>query len=208
MAKLYQGARGLTNGIYALYFDGTDKACPDILQSKGDFVDPLTRQAIEDTISLVGSRHITLAGMDLRHLEDLANMNLEGANFNETRLDGINFSGANLKGAKFDSAMIRGAMLEKAELQGANLFKADLRKADLSGAFLQKAYLGSANLQDAIFHEADLTEANLQFADMRGADLREAIVTSIDLKGVRYDEHTIWPEKLDPRLVGAVYARR
>jgi len=38
--------------------------------------------------------------------------------------------------------------------------------------------------------------------------LSNTIMTGVLLNGARYNEKTVWPEKLDPRLVGAIFERR
>ena len=90
-------------------------------------------------------------------------------------------------GAKADlcDADLRDAHLCDANLRGTHLRDADLRGAHLCGADLRDADLYGANLCDA-----DLYGANLCDADLRGADLR----------GVRYNEQTVYyamqcPEK-------------
>ena len=171
-------------------------------------MEAITRQTIEETAVLVGSKSVTLAGQDLRDIDDLSKINLEGANLSESRLDKVNLEGAKLKGAKFDSAHLRKTSLKEAELQETSFYRADLRDADFSDCLLQKTYLGSANLQGAILVRANLTEANLHFADLRGADLSEAIIIGINLNGARYNEKTQWPDKLVPELVGAIFERK
>ena len=62
---------------------------------------------------------------------------------------------------------------------------------DLEGAARTGATLTGANLEGA-----KLARANLKGADLRGANLTEA----------QYDQHTTWPEWIDPEQAGANFS--
>ncbi|MSP14949.1 MAG: tetratricopeptide repeat protein, partial [Chloroflexi bacterium] len=76
----------------------------------------------------------------------------------------------------------------------------DLSGAGLAGALLNAKNLAGWRLAGADLSRAQLRAADLQHADLRGANLREADLRGADLTGVLYDEQTLWPEDLPPRL--------
>jgi uncharacterized protein YjbI with pentapeptide repeats len=47
--------------------------------------------------------------------------------------------------------------------------------------------------------------APLLWTDLHTSTLIEANLQGADLRGVRYNEHTIWPDGFDPMAAGAIY---
>jgi hypothetical protein len=109
---------------------------------------------------------------------------------------------ADLRDADLTGANLQNARLPGANLRQATLVSATLALTNLSDVDLQRAHLVGAALQHANLHGADLREADLRQADLRGANL-----ISVKLTGARYDAHTRWPQRFDPRRHGAVKAR-
>lgn len=131
---------------------------------------------------------------------NLTKANLAGVNLQRGNLNRINLGHANLERARFleselIGAILQGACLERAKFQkatllGANLQGANLRKADFYGVDLIKTNLEEADLTGTHLPEADLGGANL-----KGANLINANLTDTNLKNIRFDEHTLWPNK-------------
>lgn len=92
----------------------------------------------------------------LREVEDLAGMDLAGAELNQANLSGMNLFDANLSGAQ-----LVGADLSGCDLTGADLSHADLTRANLSAARLWHANLKGAKLVEADLKDADLWQARL-----------------------------------------------
>ncbi|MBN1878097.1 MAG: pentapeptide repeat-containing protein [Anaerolineae bacterium] len=166
---------------------------------------------------------ISLAEVNLTSI-NLVEANLVGANLVEANLQGANLTGANLSraaliranlvGAKLGwSLLIKanmlgvemgGATLAGAELRGANLHSAHLgmanmRRASLEAVNLEKANLLGVHLESALLTGANLTDANLLWTNFSGARLDMVILT-----GATYNQHTQWPEDIDPAEKGAV----
>jgi uncharacterized protein YjbI with pentapeptide repeats len=144
---------------------------------------------------------------------DLANLNLEHANFNGTRLAYAIFDGSSLLHATFCGALLshatfRSASLHDADLSSAwandlvaqeaalyrsNLSGADLRNGDftgaraheavMSGATLWRAKLVGCELYRADLRGADCWCANLENAELSGALLEGTNLSGADLKG-------------------------
>jgi uncharacterized protein YjbI with pentapeptide repeats len=148
---------------------------------------------------LVGAK---LARADLTRADlggaDLTGANLWSANLGLVDLSGADLTGANLPWADFVGAKLARADLVDADLTGAKLWAAKLSGADLSGADLPGADLTNADLPGADLSGADLSGANLSGANLSDANLSDANLSRADMRGVRYDDTTVWPEGFDP----------
>lgn len=144
----------------------------------------------------------------------LAEANLSRSNLTQADLSQANLQGASLGWADMNRSILRDANLREANLMGANLKYADLTGADLtdailngaglqyanlSGANLSKADLNWAELNGAILIQTNLSQANLGWVNLSGADLSGA-----DLQGVKYNEHTKWPDGFAIEEAGGV----
>ena len=132
---------------------------------------------------------------------DLKGMNLAGLTLKGANLVRADLTAANLAGTDLSSDPAVLATPEKpaapghsAFLQGVNLCRAVLTAANLTSA-----YLVNANLTGA-----DLTTTRLNGAVLNGADLSEATLPSDAaskdkfLKGVHWDQNTVWPKGFEP----------
>jgi len=153
---------------------------------------------------------VKLNGANLNHA-DLRGADLRGASLIDASLSDANLRHANLSGSDLSDADLSDANLRHANLSGSDLSRADLSRANLSRAnlndvILRFVSLSDADLNDADLSDADLVDADLVDADLRGADLRGADLSDADLRGVMYDESTIWPTKgFDAAARGAVF---
>jgi uncharacterized protein YjbI with pentapeptide repeats len=139
-----------------------------------------------------------LGGADLSDA-DLRWSDLRWANFSpgtslrRAELGGANLGGAGLHGANLGNANLKGAKLSGANLTGTNLAGADMSKTKLRGAFPRWLYpLAIVKLRRSFPSEVGAL-------GLRGPDLYKA-----ELRGVQYDNETIWPEDFDPAQAGAV----
>lgn len=128
-----------------------------------------------------------------------------------------NLTGCDIINCKFDGADLTGAYVESEMLtvNGLAWPNAFIRNSSFVGAKL-------VNLKNIYIHDSDLTMADLRGSDMRvygcrlyranvsGADLnklvfyrntREAIIM---LRGVVYDNHTVWPKGVTPNMCNAI----
>ncbi|WP_319437667.1 pentapeptide repeat-containing protein [Mycobacterium sp. RTGN5] len=139
-------------------------------------------------------RQFDLKGMNL------AGLQLKGANLVQADLTGANLAGTDLSAdpaipAAPDAPAVAG---HPAFLQGVNLCH-----AVLTGANFTTAYLVNANLTGV-----DLTTTRLNGAVLNGADLSQAVLPSDAggkdrfLKGVHYDQNTVWPKDFQPPPAG------
>lgn len=123
------------------------------------------------------------------------------------KLVGVDFLiGVDIRGSKLKGADLSGANFTEANLSGS-----DMRFVDLSSANLRNANLRGTNFYEGNFRDADLTDANLDYATLFGADLRGANLTGASLhmatlKGVKYDNDTIWPEGFPGRFGSTVFS--
>lgn len=115
---------------------------------------------------------------------DLRGFDLEGARMNGAHFDRGTFQGANLSHAHLEKTRLVGAKMQCVNLAGGNLLGTDLCEADLSGAVLDGA--------------------TLEEADVRGSILADASLNGCRLWGVCYDDKTIWPDRFDYHLAGAI----
>jgi len=140
-------------------------------------------------------REFDLAG------QNLANLQLKGANLVQADLTGANLAGTDLsyQAATKPAQGTPATAGQPTFLQGVNLCH-----AVLTGANLSNAYLVNANLTGV-----DLTTTVLSGAVLNGADLSGATVPSDPavkdglLKGIYYDETTVWPKDFQPPEPGA-----
>jgi uncharacterized protein YjbI with pentapeptide repeats len=98
-----------------------------------------------------------------------AGLDLEGQDLRELTLPHANFENANLTRAYLVGADLSGADLVHVSLRGAWLDPGDLEAADLCAADLTDARFDEASLRDAVLGGADLTRASFQDADLTGA---------------------------------------
>jgi uncharacterized protein YjbI with pentapeptide repeats len=166
--------------------------------------------------ALTGDKNLTEA--------DLRDANLTGENLTGADLTGAVLTGAVLRGAVLTGASLERADLYGADLTGAILTRAYLKDMkyddstvwpdsvrdvlrvwrgdanltgeNLTGADLTGAVLTGAVLRGAVLTGANLTRAVLTDSDLRGADLTGAILTRAYLKGVKYDDSTVWPDSV------------
>lgn len=120
---------------------------------------------------------------------DFANCNLSGADLQELNLEGINFNES-----KLVKTNLRGANLHKADLSQTGMNHANLRDADLSDAFMSYCNLAGADLRGADLTNAYLTYANLTNANLCGANLTNAKVTQEQLTAAKTNWRTILPD--------------
>lgn len=137
--------------------------------------------------------------------------------FNNASMRFANLTGCDIINCKFDGADLTGAYVESEMLtvNGLAWPNAFIRNSSFVGAKL-------VNLKNIYIHDSDLTMADLRGSDMRvygcrlyranvsGADLnklvfyrntREAIIM---LRGVVYDNHTVWPKGVTPNMCNAI----
>lgn len=150
---------------------------------------------------------VELADIDLRNVE------LAGANLNDTKLIGVNLRNSNLNGATLidadlTDADLRNALLTGVFAMGINLTGADMRKANMSRAGLGGANLTGANLTGADLYRAgligaDLTDTKLLNANLTGAYLTCAALAETDVTATTSDQSTVWPETFNRQKVAA-----
>ena len=153
-----------------------------------------------------------LAGADLTG-SNLISATLTTADLNQTSLMaadarradfvGVNLINADLRGADLSGADLRGAVLVGADLTSANLQDARLIGANLLGATLAGADLSGADLRVAELQANDASLSQVQQNPVARRALSKAAwaamaLSSADLTGVRYDDHTRWPEGFTP----------
>ena len=149
---------------------------------------------------------------------DLSQVDLQGAELHSAYLVETNMESSKLDWADLSSSQMQGANLFKANLIGsvlnhAILKEANLAEATLNGAIMQNIDLTRANLSKADMNwvdlsQANLTDANLQRARLGWAKLTDAKLDGADLSGVRYNEHTVWPEGFSPEEAGCINVGR
>ncbi|UBF27469.1 pentapeptide repeat-containing protein [Kovacikia minuta CCNUW1] len=110
----------------------------------------------------------------------LKEMDLWGANFQNSVLQESKLMGANLAEANLSNTNLNLADFSNATLAGANLSGAEMRGADLSGADLS-----GADLRGVALNGADLSGANLEGADLEGATLWNTILRGAKLGASR-----------------------
>lgn len=143
--------------------------------------DYLGWQEAEATYRIVGNiRRLNRLG--------ITNIGLHGAYLRNANLEDVDLSGSDLLGA-----YLQGADLSRAILCEAHLSRANLESADMFGVDFRGADLSSANLTNVRFIEAELVDVNLCGANLTGANLYRTF-----LKGIKYDNLTIWPKDFIP----------
>ena len=118
------------------------------------------------------------------------NINLKGANLEDSNVYGQIFGGTNLISANLKNSISR-AYFRDAKLRGAILYGADLEYANFDGADLRGADLKNIKVNEfTTFNNTDL-----RGADLRGVDLREIYFYSNDkkpnFKGAIYNDRPI-----------------
>ena len=94
-------------------------------------------------------------------------------------------------------------------MQKANLITIDLRMANLARANLKECIAGFALFENANLEGADLEDADVYGADFRGAILKGTVMKCYDLdkailKNSVFDDKTVWPDKFNAILKGAI----
>jgi hypothetical protein len=130
---------------------------------------------------------------------DLSGENLRNVNLPQRDLSGAIFNRADLREANLRGAVLEKAQFAEANLEGAILTRAKLNDAEFPGASLKGALMPSATLTGAVLDGAKLDDAELSFADLRcagalGASFDGAARDGWDIRGLRYDEKTVFPD--------------
>lgn len=117
----------------------------------------------------------------------LAQVNLDGVNFEgldlrKFFLHGASLRGTNFKNANLDGVDLRMANLEEADLSGASLVQASLKKAKMKAAKIAQANFEKAELANVV--DLNLAE-NLNAAIFNGANLFGAQLVEADLSGIQ-----------------------
>jgi uncharacterized protein YjbI with pentapeptide repeats len=151
--------------------------------------------------------NVTASMFDVSHVNsegqvDLRQINLRGANLNNSQFSGVDMTEADCNGASLQNLTFTATNLSHVIFDGADLshskfwdgcapcasfWDAMLEEVVLSGALLEganftNANLCHANLEGANLSNAELWRANLQNADLGGAILFKANMTEIDLR--------------------------
>lgn len=137
-----------------------------------------------------------------RHVIDLRDVILNGANLSRAHLRyadlrGASLSKANLRSAGLIDAKLSHTCFENADLSGAALNYADLTNANLRNAILLRTFLDGARLIGASLIGADLTRAslivtNLSYARLAHTNLEKATLIDCDIYGI-----SVWNVKLE-----------
>jgi serine/threonine-protein kinase len=119
--------------------------------------------------------------------------------FSDQNLQGLNFEGSKLNKCIFRYAQLQGVIFTEANLSQANFYGADLINANFSNANLIQTYFSKTNLENADFRganlgSADFTNANLTNANLCGANLKNAKVNQQQLKSAKVNWNTIFPD--------------
>jgi len=128
-------------------------------------------------------------------IDDLENINFEGAHLEGANLENVNLAGAYLTGAHLEGANLAGAYLTQAHLEG----------ADFSGANLDNSFFDNiSNFNGTRFIDANCFSINLDASTLRGADFRGADFIETDLQGVDFrGAHLEEAHFIDANLEGA-----
>ncbi|SFD67226.1 pentapeptide repeat-containing protein [Pseudoalteromonas denitrificans] len=120
--------------------------------------------------------------------EEMHEINLSGAFFNNSDLNDLNFDNANLSHCSFDRSYIsncsffntnlNGAFLDEVSIDDTDFSHANLAFSSIKNTDLEKAQLTWANLTGAQLTGTNLTEANLTRAKLTGANLTGANLTN------------------------------
>lgn len=149
----------------------------------------------EELIQRYAAGERDFSGSEL--LGELYNVDLSGANLNNSRLDESYFERAVLKRVTMRNTRLNQSCLERADLTGADLRESDLRYARFDGADLTEADLRKARLFETCFRKAKLIRTNLSGVELRNCNLREADLTGANLEGVKFRgvifDNTIMP---------------
>jgi uncharacterized protein YjbI with pentapeptide repeats len=115
-------------------------------------------------------RHIHLCYADCSN-SNFSKCNMEGANFEETKVHNANFSGAILRELRAKGADFTGCDFSKADLSEADLIDAKIDGCNLSGAKLHKAIMTNTSLKNATLTGADFSGTNVATVSFEGCDL-------------------------------------
>lgn len=126
-----------------------------------------------------------LKDVDLRQSK-LAKANLEVVKVERVNLQQADLQDANLEWAEFVNTELQATNLENANLrqtkfQGCDLTQANLKSAKLWKAELASSTLEQANLESAELISTNLSQANLENANLKDADLRDANLEKTNL---------------------------
>jgi uncharacterized protein YjbI with pentapeptide repeats len=122
---------------------------------------------------------------------DLADTNLEGANFHDSVLSYAWFQRANLMNARFTHF-----------LAGGSLLGADLTQANLTGASFSRFGLANANFTDSVAIGAGFDKAFLSGANMSGADLTNADFQWSDVTNTNFSGAVVAGSRFGPDITG------
>lgn len=166
---------------------------------------------VRTKLTQAGLSGVDLAGVILTRATltgaNMTGVDLRGANLSGADLSSVTLADGELTGALLNRAVLTGADLRGTNLSGASFIGADLTSADLTGGQLVGATLIGANLRGAELSGVDLSGSRLLSSEILLSDtlidpflleLNEiqvaALMRDANLRGVNFDETTVWPE--------------
>jgi len=194
------------------------KSIDQIKQQKQDELDAKGSSLLK----LLSSSAKDAVGQWNRQIEGLEGLCLQSSQLAEVTLDGIQFDKQKFDQSNFDNSSLKKASLRQGTFTAATFRSADLSEVTGGLGTYDRADLTKANLTDASFNWSSLREANLTGADLtrtnfegsylQGANLSKAIIDDESykeqawtgrsgftrFKDAQFDESTRFPGKRFP----------
>lgn len=180
-------------------FSGTRRLDPDV---------ETALQAVVRTASLREGLTPDLRKTDWNHA-DLTGIDLSGVDLRQSQFVNAGLQDARLVGANLELSDLSGALLHDACLDRARMSECKLCGASLAMASAREASLPDMDATEASFTRTDFTNTVLGGTNFSGGasflstSMANADLGYADLAGATYNEHTAFPDGVDPAAMGA-----
>ena len=136
-----------------------------------------------------------LTHIDMRRVE-LRAANLQGTNFDGSRLTNVDMANAELGSARLNgivaaSCRFDGATMQKAEFKGADLVRVSLRRARLDQIVSFDLKIRHSDMREVSLRGANLQYSHFYNCDLRGAKLDNAVLDRLVTKRILVEEPRI-----------------
>ncbi|MFV0394095.1 MAG: pentapeptide repeat-containing protein [Coprobacillaceae bacterium] len=135
-------------------------------------------------------------------------------NFENIDLSGLNLhrailTGKSLKNSKLIRTDFRSASMQYTDLSNCNLTNSRFTFSESEGINLQNSNMERCLANNCDFRKANFTNTNMKDIILVNSHLHGAIVLGLNIetaniKGVKFDQSTVWPEGYNPLEHGAI----
>ncbi|MGL5830536.1 MAG: pentapeptide repeat-containing protein [Candidatus Altimarinota bacterium] len=123
---------------------------------------------------------------------------IERQKLSEQSLQARNWSPVTIENCTFHKSLLDRGIFKSCLISGCNLVETSIVEGNFNGTSIESTMMVGARLTNSEFREASLVAVNLKNACLCGVKFINTELHNVSLEGVCHNEHTIWPDDIDP----------